>query len=211
MPSKNNIAVSSGAFNPHGLDDKPLVEAATSFNHMEEIWKDVKGYEGNYQISNYGNVKSLERSFKFGISSVNNVKEMFLKHNIANDGYPNVTLCKNGKVLRFRISRLVALHFIENPLNKPFVCHKDDNILNNYYENLYWGTPKENSHDALLKGRLRVGANHPMAILTVEQVKEIKKKLLLYKYGDGKKIAKEYNVTPQTISYIKNNKQWKLI
>lgn len=111
---------------------------------MEEIWKDVKGYEGLYQISNLGKVKRLV--------SVKCKKERFLS--ITKDrksGYCRVMLCKNNKTKRFLIHRLIAEHFIPNPENKPCIDHingvKDDNRI----ENLRWCTYKENNNYQIAK------------------------------------------------------------
>lgn len=111
---------------------------------MEEIWKDAKGYEGLYQISNLGKVKRLV--------SVKCKKERFLS--ITKDrksGYCRVMLCKNNKTKRFLIHRLIAEHFIPNPENKPCIDHingvKDDNRI----ENLRWCTYKENNNYQIAK------------------------------------------------------------
>ena len=102
---------------------------------MEEIWKDIEGYEGLYQISNKGRVKSL----KWG-------KERILKPGITSSGYLKVLLCKNGMIKHIKIHRLVANAFITNPENKPQVNHKDENKFNNSVNNLEWSTAKENNN-----------------------------------------------------------------
>lgn len=100
---------------------------------MEE-WKDIQGYEGLYQVSNEGRVKSL----KFG-------KEKILKGRISSN-YLLVCLRKNGKSRNKLIHRLVAEAFLENPQNLQEVNHKDENKTNNHVENLEWCTPKYNSN-----------------------------------------------------------------
>lgn len=103
---------------------------------MEEIWKDIKGYEGLYQISNKGQVKSKARR--------GNWKETILKPSETRDHYFVVTLSKNGVQKSRRVNRIVAETFIENPLNKPEVNHIDGDKHNNNVENLEWVTTKEN-------------------------------------------------------------------
>lgn len=110
-----------------------------------ENWKDIKDYEGLYQISDYGRVKSLERPN--GNNQYN--QESILKANISKSGYSFVHLRNRKQNKNFSIHRLVALHFLDNPENKPLVLHKkaiSDNGSNNI-DNLYWGTPKENMED----------------------------------------------------------------
>ena len=91
---------------------------------MKEIWKDIKDYEGHYQVSNLSRVKSI----KFG-------KEIILKQNIRR-GYYYVGLSKNGITKNYFVHRLVAQAFLPNPNNYPCVNHKDENKLNNNVENL---------------------------------------------------------------------------
>ena len=108
---------------------------------MEEIWKDIKGYEGLYQVSNSGRVKSLKRKNNYGRT----IKEKELKQMIHQKGYLVVTLYKNGVGQRNRVHRLVAQTFIKNPKNYPQVNHKDENPRNNMIDNLEWCTNLYNS------------------------------------------------------------------
>lgn len=107
-----------------------------------EIWKDVVGYEGLYQVSNMGRVKSIRFD-----------KEKMLK-TWYDKGYKYVELCVNRHRYKTGVHRLVALAFIPNPLNKPEVNHKDRNRSNNHVENLEWVTQSENVADAYKKGVL---------------------------------------------------------
>ena len=93
---------------------------------MKEIWKDKKDYEGHYQVSNFGRVKSI----KFG-------KEIILKQSIRH-GYYYVCLSKNGIVKTYNVHRLVAEVFLPNPNNYKEVNHKDENPQNNIVSNLEW-------------------------------------------------------------------------
>lgn len=103
---------------------------------MQEIWKDVKGYEGLYQISNFGNVMSLN------YRNTSNPQKLTPKKN--KDGYLWVELRKNAMPKPFLIHRLVAMAFIPNPNNYPVINHKDENKSNNNFFNLEWCTHSYN-------------------------------------------------------------------
>ena len=102
-----------------------------------EIWRDVKGYEGLYQVSNIGRVKSLERfkktrKNKRGMNGYIHIQESIRVSTKDYKGYLRLTLSKNGKRKTFRVHRLVAEAFISNPNNLPEVNHKDENKENNF-------------------------------------------------------------------------------
>ena len=105
---------------------------------MKEEWRDIKGYEGKYKISNLGRVKSLK-------DSKGNYREKILKHR-NNCGYLYVDLYKNSRGKTYQVHRLVAEAFIPNPNNLPCVNHKDENPSNNCVENLEWCTTKYNAN-----------------------------------------------------------------
>lgn len=115
---------------------------------MEEVWKDIKGYEGLYQISTNGRVKSLLKVTKFGNRLKVN-EEMILKPALGKRGYYVVSLNHNGKSKTFTIHRLIAEAFIPNPLNKKFIDHINTIKTDNRIENLRWVTSKENSNNIL--------------------------------------------------------------
>jgi len=111
----------------------------------EEIWKDIKGYEGLYQVSNMGRVKSLERTVIDNIGRRQNIKERILKPKKEPNGYLRVTLSNNSvKNKKFFVHRLVCEAFHENTENKPCVNHIDENKANNTVSNLEWSTFAKN-------------------------------------------------------------------
>ena len=116
---------------------------------MEE-WKDIKGYEGLYQVSSEGRIKSLERKVKH-CDHLITIKEKMLKSHMNSDGYPMASLCKNGITESVYMHRILAEAFIENPDNKPEVDH----IIpvseggTNELSNLRWVTHKENLNNII--------------------------------------------------------------
>ncbi|RDU21928.1 NUMOD4 domain-containing protein [Anaerosacchariphilus polymeriproducens] len=113
-----------------------------------EIWKDIEGYKGSYQVSNIGRIKSLKRVIMRSDGKEQTIKERILKPLVHTNGYLLVALYDNGKQKNMLIHRLVALTFIDNQENKQEVNHKDGNKTNNHINNLEWNTSSENKQHA---------------------------------------------------------------
>lgn len=159
-------------------------------------WRSVKGYEGLYEISDTGIVKSIRRP---GAKGGN------LKPDVMYDGYHQVTLYKNNVTTRFKVHRLVAIAFIgESDL---CVNHIDGNRSNNNVDNLEWVTHKQNTIHAMDRiGPWQIsGEKHATAKLTRLQVDEI----IENKRGiTGRQLAKEFGVSEAQVSRIKNGTRW---
>lgn len=117
-----------------------------------EYWRDVPGYQGYYQVSNLGRVKSLERTLEYPPSKaypngvIKTLKERIMTPCKDKKGYLFVQLFKCGNFKSNKVHRLVASAFLENPENLPLINHKDENKQNNRLENLEWCTPQYNSN-----------------------------------------------------------------
>lgn len=128
---------------------------------MKEVWKDINGYEGLYQVSNFGNVKSLDRKIEC-CNSIRIYKGKTLSKCIDDKGYERVLLTVAGKHKSAQVHRLVASAFIENAGNLPEVNHKDENPTNNCVDNLEWCTKKYNLDYGT--GRLRSSLSHMVMV-----------------------------------------------
>ena len=174
-----------------------------------EIFKDIKGYEGLYQISNFGRVKSLDRLIDRRCRGIRFQKERFSTLNKVGNGYLQVMLSKNGIRNYCLIHRLVGFAFISNSDNKPQINHKNGVKADNFYKNLEWVTQSENQLHAYKSGlqKIQKGSERGRcAKLNEKQVKEIKNRI---NSGELLKIlANEFNVNPVTISNIKTNTTW---
>lgn len=161
-----------------------------------EVWKKIEGFE-SYEVSNYGNVKSLKN---------NKVRFLKQENNKGNQigFYKRVSLCEKNIVTRFQVHRLVAIYFIENNDNNKCVNHIDGNPSNNHYKNLEWCTYSENekhSYDVL-------GKINPIRKLTTEQANHIKLIGVKGKGSNIKKLANNYSVNVSTIYNILKNKYY---
>lgn len=156
---------------------------------MQEVWKDITGYEGYYQVSNLGRVRSVDRMVKGKKENLRFVKGRILQPNLS-EGYLMVGLCKSGRQSTIRVHRLVAEAFIPNPENKRTVNHIDENKLNNTITNLEWATDKENCGHGNRTVKSSVGRYKP-----VEQLSLDGRPIKVY---EGIKLASENTGIPQS-------------
>lgn len=175
---------------------------------MIEEWKDIPGYEGRYQVSNVGRVKSLPRITYDTIGRCKHLKGKIITLQLNTSGYPAFRIWSGGKGKTIAVHRLLALAFIPNPDNKPYINHLNGVRTDNRVDNLEWCTPSENSTHAcrVLKSVYVIGSDNPNAKLNERDIFNIR--LLLTSGLSQKDIAERYNVTQVMISRIKLGKAW---
>ena len=171
-----------------------------------EIWKDIKGFENTYQISNYGRVKNLARYTNSKNGSKSFKRERILKYdkskkNKRGQFYLRVTLSKENKQKRLQVHRIVAKHFLDKVEGKNIINHIDGNPENNHYSNLEWCTHSENE----LHSYNDLGKINKVRKLTEIEVFEIRRD---YIFGSSRVLAKKYNVHKTTILNVKNYKYY---
>lgn len=163
---------------------------------MLEIWKDIEGYNGFYEISNLGNCKT-----HYAIGSGKYTKEgRLLKPVKCSNGYSEYQLRINGERRCCLAHRLVAEAFIDNPMNKPEVNHKDEDIRNNYADNLEWVTSKENANYGTRNERSAI----PKRIKVVKLDSNLN---LLQTYNSLEQAGNDNNVGSECITRVCKGKQ----
>lgn len=173
---------------------------------MVEIWKDIEGFEGIYQVSNFGRIKSLG-----GQKGTCLRKEKIRTISYTKDGYAKIRLQSGSIDKTCRVHRLVAQAFLPNPTNKETVNHKDGNKLNNHVDNLEWSDRHEqllHAYSHNLKTSQK-GHSNCNSKLTDEQVKEIRRLYVRNSKEFGTvALAKKYGVTNRVIGLIVNYKSY---
>ena len=155
---------------------------------MEE-WRDIKGYEGLYQVSNLGRVKSFNYKGHKGYEGI-------LKPKLDSRGYDMVGLYRNNKRSFFNIHRLVAQAFIPNPNNLPQVNHKDENKVNNCVSNLEWCTNEYNQNYGTRNKRIGKSLGKKTLCITTDEV-----------FNSAAEGGRKYGVHRQSIIDCCNNKR----
>lgn len=178
--------------------------------HCEEIWKSINGYEGFYEISNHGNIRSLTRKVKSGNHTVN-IKGQILNPTINSYGYKTIILSKENIKKNICIHNLVAQHFLEkcpgvqgSKTNEYNVDHIDNDKLNNHYKNLQWLSVSEHIKKTKNFGNIKKGEECYNSKLKEEDIVKIRKDLRAYR-----DIANEYNVDTSIIHDIIMGYTWK--
>lgn len=136
---------------------------------IHQIWKPIKGYNGFYQVSNTGLVRSLNRTIKFSDGRKRKLKGKMMSPKYKPDGYTYVTLSRNGKHSHHYIHRLVAAAFLPNAGNLPEVNHLSGNKADNSVRNLEWCTHQQNVKHAYDNGlSTNMGGSHSFAVGVID-------------------------------------------
>lgn len=185
-----------------------MIKSFPKKKKSDEIWKDIVGFEGMYQVSNIGRVKCLKRQvFNKANGTMSTIRGCIRKPDMYNKLYAQVGIWKDSKTTKFLIHRLVAIHFVPNPNNLPEVNHIDLDKTNNRADNLEWVTRKQNAQHAHKLGRydnFQKGTERPNSILTDDAVRHIRKKIMR-----NIDYCRMYGVKPSTITMIqKDTKRW---
>jgi hypothetical protein len=180
--------------------------------YAAERWLPIAGFEGLYEVSDFGRVRSLDRM----VESRNHPRQQQrllrgrLLRQTTNKPTANRYIRKQVKLHRgnnlstFNVARLVAQAFIPNPLNYPFVLHLDDDATNNKASNLEWGTHQENCFQAASRDRMRYGQEHWQSSLS-----DVDRSMAYEMLLEGERIndvAQKFNVSRQSISDLKRGK-----
>ncbi len=181
---------------------------------MDEIWRDLKGFEEYYEASNHGRIRSKERKIEMlanGKYPCLKIKKSVILKPRLSLGRNASAICHNGIRIDFWTHRLIAETFIPNPKNLTDINHIDGNPSNNKIENLEWCTRSENMQHAHRTGLIKMpkGSKHHSAKLTEEQVL-----LIRHRRSNGQTataLGKEFKVSQRTISEICLKHIWKHI
>jgi hypothetical protein len=162
--------------------------------HVIERWENILGYDGYYQVSNCGRVRSTG-------SKARVLKQVIDKR--WNYSYVTIGLLRQGKKT-YKVARLVAKAFIPNPMNLPEVNHKDLNKQNNSVENLEWCTSSENVQHSWDSGKRKI--TYHLSKLTVDDVFEIR--CLKYYGATSKAVAEAYSIHRDSVTNIWSGRSW---
>lgn len=176
-------------------------QVAGLFTGLIEVWKDIQRFEGHYQVSSFGQIKSLPRYRKQRLGCLALIKGRIMSLKTTNCGYKTVNLCKDDVTIHPSVHRLVASAFIPNLDNKPTVNHIDADKNNNKVSNLEWSSKSEQMQHAVKNNLLEVRGSP-------KYTKEFKKKVLNYYIENNisiQKLSIMFGISNRTAGRIVND------
>lgn len=194
---------------PYGVINKPFSVGDNIFimENQEEIWKDIPNYEGYYQVSTFGRVKSMPKWLNIK-KGQRQTKEIIIANTNNGTGYLICSLSKDGKRKSILTHRLVALTFIENKDKTKEVNHIDGNKKNNFASNLEWVTRQENiDHSWDKKLTKCIGETHHSSVLNNNIVREIRSEYSAGNYTT-QQLANKFNINRRTIWNVVERHTW---
>lgn len=169
-----------------------------------EWWKEIAGYEGYYEVSNLGNVRTIPRTYMHPKKGIRHIKQHIVNKRVDKNGYILTSLSKDGNSKTFKVHRLVANAFIPNPENKEQVNHKFGIKADNRSHQLEWSTNLENSIHARQIGLInQLGEENKFSKLNNEQVLEIYNSTLT-----TIELSAMYNTCRSNVYHIKRGLSW---
>ena len=176
-------------------------------NNRIEIWKDKKDYEGLYQASNLGRMRSLDRWVSSKNGSMQFIKGRILKLFNNNQGYLHVVLSKNNKVKAYLVHRIIAETFLPNTDNLPCVNHKDEDKTNNRVENLEWCDAKYNSNYGTRNERMSKSLTNNIYTSREVDVYDLDMNFI-ETLPSSKECGRKYKVQHSNVRYCCNGGKW---
>lgn len=172
-----------------------------------EEWKPVIGYDGLYEVSSYGRVRSLDREVKHNNQEgMRTLKGKVLTFGIYRDGRHVVNLSRNGITRQRKVSHIVAESFIGPRPQNLCVLHEDGDCTNDHVDNLYYGTHQQNTLDAIRHKTALIGECNGQAKLTEDDVRYIRSQRGIM---TQKSLAKIFDVSREQVRDIQLRKVWK--
>jgi hypothetical protein len=174
---------------------------------MQELWKPVPEYEGLYEASTFGQIRSLDRTVYTKGGQARKIKGKILKPQRAvDDPRLHISLCKNYTVTVIRIHIVIAQTFLGARPEGMHICHNDGDCTNNRLANLRYDTPSGNEKDKILHGKAQRGTKCHWHKLNDEQVRQIRE--LAQKNISPIVISEMFNISRQNVSKIKLGTRW---
>ena len=176
---------------------------------VNESWAPIPGYEGHYEASSLGEIRSLKRNNFSGVCA--RKRPLLMRPRASNAGYLRVTLTKDGSASTYSVHRLVLIAFRGSAPEGHEGCHLDGNQLNNAIDNLQWGTKAENIRQRTEHGRLPRGEESRVSKLSDESVRSIRKRYQRdgYSSSNARALASEFHVSKSLILQIVAGSIWK--